>query len=81
MKALCSFTFKVTLYLSLSLVNFQTLSASDLRDPDISALIAAKLKEFHELNMPGPKDVTLWDRLRYISLFRPFFAVDCGTFL
>lgn len=56
-------------------MNFQTLSASDLRDPDISALIAAKLKEFHELNMPGPKDVTLWDRLRYISLFRPFFAI------
>lgn len=45
-------------------IHARTLSASDLRDPDISALIAAKLKEFHELNMPGPKDVTLWDRLR-----------------
>ncbi|KAH0981384.1 hypothetical protein GBA52_008561 [Prunus armeniaca] len=45
-------------------IHARTLSACDLRDPDISALIAAKLKEFHELNMPGPKDVTLWDRLR-----------------
>uniref|UniRef100_A0A368UJW5 Choline kinase N-terminal domain-containing protein n=1 Tax=Glycine max TaxID=3847 RepID=A0A368UJW5_SOYBN len=42
----------------------ETLSASDLRDPSISALIAAKLKEFHDLDMPGPKTVNLWDRLR-----------------
>ncbi|XP_022745971.1 probable choline kinase 2 [Durio zibethinus] len=45
-------------------IHARTLSASDLRDPDISALIAAKLREFHELEMPGPKKVWLWDRLR-----------------
>uniref|UniRef100_A0A7C9A171 Choline kinase 2 n=1 Tax=Opuntia streptacantha TaxID=393608 RepID=A0A7C9A171_OPUST len=45
-------------------IRARTLSASDLRDPEISALIAAKLKEFHELDMPGPKRVTLWNRLR-----------------
>ncbi|KAL3609273.1 hypothetical protein D5086_000293 [Populus alba] len=44
--------------------SLQTLSASDLHDPDISALIAAKMKEFHGLEMPGPKDVSLWHRLR-----------------
>jgi aminoglycoside phosphotransferase len=43
----------------------QTLSAPDLRDQEISALIARKLREFHELDMPGPKDVSLWQRLRY----------------
>lgn len=56
-----------------SLFEFQTLSASDLRDPDISALIATKMKEFHDLEMPGPKDVILWGRLRYISVFSPIF--------
>ncbi|XAR54491.1 Ethanolamine kinase [Bertholletia excelsa] len=45
-------------------INARTLSASDLRDPDISALIAAKMKEFHNLSMPGPKKVFLWERLR-----------------
>ncbi|KAL0440365.1 UNVERIFIED_CONTAM: putative choline kinase [Sesamum latifolium] len=41
-----------------------TLSAADLRDPEISALIAAKMREFHNLDMPGPKNVVLWDRMR-----------------
>ncbi|KMT17003.1 hypothetical protein BVRB_2g042060 [Beta vulgaris subsp. vulgaris] len=45
-------------------IRARTLSASDLRDPDISALIAAKLREFHYLDMPGAKTITLWDRLR-----------------
>ncbi|KAG5539287.1 hypothetical protein RHGRI_019749 [Rhododendron griersonianum] len=45
-------------------IRARTLSASDLLDPDISALIAAKMKEFHDLDMPGPKKVLLWDRLR-----------------
>ncbi|KAJ6961527.1 choline kinase 2 isoform X1 [Populus alba x Populus x berolinensis] len=45
-------------------IHARTLSASDLHDPDISALIAAKMKEFHGLEMPGPKDVSLWHRLR-----------------
>ncbi|XP_048424715.1 probable choline kinase 3 isoform X2 [Pyrus x bretschneideri] len=41
-----------------------TLSAADLRDPEISAIIAAKLREFHNLDMPGPRNVVLWDRMR-----------------
>ncbi|XP_031253923.1 probable choline kinase 2 [Pistacia vera] len=45
-------------------INARTLSASDLRDLEISALVAAKLKEFNELDMPGPKNVRLWDRSR-----------------
>ncbi|KAK7314081.1 hypothetical protein VNO77_39290 [Canavalia gladiata] len=45
-------------------INARTLSASDLRDPSLSALIAAKMKEFHGLDIPGPKIVILWDRLR-----------------
>ncbi|XP_021308999.1 cornifin-B-like [Sorghum bicolor] len=42
----------------------QTLSTADLRDPEISVLIAKKLREFHDLDMPGPRDVSLWQRLR-----------------
>ncbi|XP_010521106.1 PREDICTED: probable choline kinase 1 [Tarenaya hassleriana] len=45
-------------------IHARTLSAEDLRKPDISALIAAKLREFHQLDMPGPRHVHLWDRLR-----------------
>ncbi|KAH7548440.1 hypothetical protein JRO89_XS14G0129200 [Xanthoceras sorbifolium] len=45
-------------------INARTLSASDMRDPEISALIAAKMKEFHDLDMSGPKKVCLWDRMR-----------------
>ncbi|XP_062194812.1 probable choline kinase 2 [Phragmites australis] len=44
-------------------INARTLSAADLRDPEISALIAKKLREFHDLDMPGPKNVSLWQRL------------------
>lgn len=47
----------------------QTLSAEDLRDEQISSLIAKKLREFHELDMPGPKNVSLWQRLRYDFFF------------
>lgn len=46
---------------------FQTLSAADLHDPEISALIAAKLREFHTLDMPFSKNVHLWDTMRYFS--------------
>ncbi|KAG8053144.1 hypothetical protein GUJ93_ZPchr0001g29434 [Zizania palustris] len=45
-------------------INARTLSAADLRDPEISSLIAKKLREFHDLDMPGPKNVSLWQRLR-----------------
>jgi len=42
-----------------------TLSTVDLCDPDISTLIAKKLREFHDLDMPGHRNVSLWQRLRY----------------
>ncbi|XP_019266242.1 PREDICTED: probable choline kinase 1 [Nicotiana attenuata] len=42
-------------------IHSRTLSAEDLRDPEISASIAAKLREFHNLDMPGLKNVILWD--------------------
>ncbi|XP_057457337.1 probable choline kinase 2 [Lotus japonicus] len=45
-------------------INARTLSASDLRDRSTSALIAAKMKEFHDLDMPGEKKIYLWDTLR-----------------
>ncbi|KAL9147617.1 hypothetical protein ABFS82_13G184600 [Erythranthe guttata] len=45
-------------------IRARTLTAADLRDPEISALIATKMKEFHNLDMPGSKTVVLWDRLR-----------------
>ncbi|BAF04137.2 probable choline kinase 1 isoform X2 [Oryza sativa Japonica Group] len=45
-------------------INARTLSAADLRDAEISSLIAKKLREFHDLDMPGPKNVSLWQRLR-----------------
>ncbi|XP_052188317.1 probable choline kinase 1 [Diospyros lotus] len=45
-------------------IHAKTLSAGDIRDPEISGLIAAKLREFHNLDMPGPKRVFLWDRMR-----------------
>ncbi|OWM65769.1 probable choline kinase 1 [Punica granatum] len=45
-------------------IHAKTLSAADLRDPHTSALIAAKLREFHDLAMPGPRRVLLWDRIR-----------------
>ncbi|KAF5467699.1 hypothetical protein F2P56_011931 [Juglans regia] len=45
-------------------IHARTLSAADLRDPEISALIAAKMREFHNLDMPGPKNGLVWDRMR-----------------
>ncbi|MBA0820084.1 hypothetical protein Gohar_021729, partial [Gossypium harknessii] len=36
-------------------IHARTLSVADLRDPEISSLIAAKLREFNNLDMPGPK--------------------------
>ncbi|PVH39429.1 hypothetical protein PAHAL_5G499600 [Panicum hallii] len=51
-------------------INARTLSTADLRDPEISALIAKKLREFHDLDMPGPKDVSLWQRLRWLEQAR-----------
>ncbi|GMH31626.1 hypothetical protein Nepgr_033470 [Nepenthes gracilis] len=45
-------------------IRARTLSARDLRNAEISALIAAKMREFHNLDMPGPKTVFLWSRIR-----------------
>ncbi|PPS06751.1 hypothetical protein GOBAR_AA13901 [Gossypium barbadense] len=45
-------------------IHARTLSAADLRVPEISSLIGAKLREFNNLDMPGPKNVLLWERLR-----------------
>ncbi|CAD6271436.1 unnamed protein product [Miscanthus lutarioriparius] len=44
-------------------IHARTLSAPDLRDPEISAIIASKLREFHSLHMPGSKSVLIWKRL------------------
>ncbi|KAE8727813.1 putative choline kinase 1 [Hibiscus syriacus] len=64
-------------------IHARTLSAADLRDPEISSLVAAKLREFHNLDMPGPKDVLLWKRLRtWLSqakkLCSPEAAIEFG---
>ncbi|CAN0843777.1 Probable choline kinase 2 [Linum grandiflorum] len=45
-------------------IRARTLSAYDLRDKETSLLIAAKMREFHGLEMPGEKVIYLWDRLR-----------------
>ncbi|KAF1897442.1 hypothetical protein Lal_00035147 [Lupinus albus] len=45
-------------------LNARTLSAPDLRDPAISALIATKMREFHNLQVPGAKKAHIWQRLR-----------------
>ncbi|KAJ0579021.1 putative phosphotransferase with an alcohol group as acceptor [Helianthus annuus] len=45
-------------------IHAKTLSARDLRDPGISTLIAAKMREFHDLNMPGSKTAVLWPTMR-----------------
>lgn len=37
---------------------------------EVSALVAAKLREFHNLDMPGPKNVVLWNRMRYKPTYR-----------
>jgi choline/ethanolamine kinase len=46
-------------------LDVQSLSAADLRDHEISALVAAKMREFHDLEMPGPRTILLWNRMRY----------------
>ncbi|CAK8532736.1 unnamed protein product [Lathyrus sativus] len=45
-------------------IHARTLSAADLRDPEISSLIASKMKEFHKLHMPGAKKAQIWQRMR-----------------
>ncbi|KAL1196021.1 putative choline kinase 3 [Cardamine amara subsp. amara] len=45
-------------------IHARTLSAPDLRDPNISALVASKLRKFHSINIPGDRTVLIWDRMR-----------------
>ncbi|EXC02927.1 Choline/ethanolamine kinase [Morus notabilis] len=45
-------------------IHARKLSAADLLDPEISSLIAAKLRVFHYLDMPFPKCVHLWNTMR-----------------
>ncbi|XP_013717330.1 probable choline kinase 3 [Brassica napus] len=45
-------------------IHARTLSTVDLRDPQLSALIAARLREFHGIKVPGDGNVLLWDRMR-----------------
>ncbi|KFK45108.1 hypothetical protein AALP_AA1G345500 [Arabis alpina] len=45
-------------------IHARTLSAEDLRDTEVSALVAAKLREFHGINVPGDGNVVLWERMR-----------------
>ncbi|ESW23937.1 hypothetical protein PHAVU_004G089000 [Phaseolus vulgaris] len=45
-------------------IHAKTLSAADLRDTEISALVASKMREFHNLHMHGTKKAQLWQRLR-----------------
>ncbi|KVI00850.1 Choline/Ethanolamine kinase [Cynara cardunculus var. scolymus] len=58
-------------------IRARTLSAHDLRDPDISALVASKLREFHDLDMSGPKKAMVWDRLRnWLSAAKSMCSAD-----
>ncbi|MCE3050050.1 hypothetical protein HAX54_046368 [Datura stramonium] len=45
-------------------IHGRALSPNDLRNPEISALVAAKIKEFHMIDKPGSKRVVLWMELR-----------------
>ncbi|EFJ23622.1 hypothetical protein SELMODRAFT_103062 [Selaginella moellendorffii] len=45
-------------------IHARTLTAADLRDPGISARIAAKMWEFHRLDLPESHEPKLWERLR-----------------
>eukprot|EP00249_Psilotum_nudum_P013724 c24477_g1_i1 orf=487-1197(-) len=66
-------------------LNARTLTALDLRNPEISACIATKLREFHQLDMPGSLQPQLWERLRTMNmlvsilwlLILPITSVKC----
>ncbi|KAL5556605.1 hypothetical protein UlMin_038841 [Ulmus minor] len=58
------FVFSIHFFLKMFFLEIFTLSAVDLRDPEISYLIVAKLREFQTLDMPGPKIMILWDIMR-----------------
>ncbi|KAL5570560.1 hypothetical protein UlMin_027135 [Ulmus minor] len=58
------FVFSIHFFLKMFILEIFTLLAANLRDPEISSLIATKLREFQSLNMPGPKTMILWDKMR-----------------
>ncbi|KAK4371050.1 hypothetical protein RND71_010525 [Anisodus tanguticus] len=43
--------------------HLSTLSQNDLWNPEISALVAAKIKEFHMIDKSGSKSAVLWMEL------------------
>ncbi|KAJ8556191.1 hypothetical protein K7X08_022949 [Anisodus acutangulus] len=45
-------------------INGRTLSPDDLHNPDIAAIIATKIREFHTLEKPGSTNPVLWGELR-----------------
>nr|ACJ85350.1 unknown [Medicago truncatula] len=45
-------------------IHARTLSAIDLRDSEISSLVASRMREFHKLHMPGTKKAHIWQRMR-----------------
>lgn len=63
-------------------IHARTLSAADIHDPKISELVAAKMRQFHDLEMPGPRKAVLWDRLRkWLSIAKSFCsATDAKEF-
>ncbi|XP_078432226.1 putative choline kinase 2 [Wolffia australiana] len=58
-------------------IHARTLSAHDLREPETSALIAANLREFHDLDVPGPRNIFIWTRLRrWLKLAKDFASPE-----
>ncbi|XP_068652277.1 probable choline kinase 2 isoform X2 [Aristolochia californica] len=57
-------------------IHARTLSAADLHDIEISAVIAVKLREFHDLDMPGPKDAHLWQRLSWLKVAQQLCSLE-----
>lgn len=43
----------------------RTLTAVDLRDAEISVSIALKLRQFHDLDIPGHREPQLWNRIEF----------------
>ncbi|XP_019155123.1 PREDICTED: probable ethanolamine kinase [Ipomoea nil] len=51
-----------------SFIHARTLAPSDMRKPKLAAEIAKKLHEFHQVEIPGPKEPQLWNEI--IKFFR-----------
>ncbi|XP_041004870.1 probable ethanolamine kinase [Juglans microcarpa x Juglans regia] len=44
-----------------SFINARTLTSADMRKPKLAAEIAKQLRQFHEVEIPGPKEPQLWN--------------------